>query len=433
MYLIWDKKHECMKESDLRQLQFERLSKLVKRLAKNVPHYNRAFAEAGVKPKDITRLEDIARLPFTTKEHIADSYPFGLFAAPMDKIIRLHSSSGTTGKPKVAGYTKNDIRMWSEMMARSFYRAGVTEKDMVQNAYGYGLFTGGLGAHYGGEAISATVVPVSGGNTKRQIMIMCDFQTTVLCSTPSYALFLAEVAREEGLLDRIALRVGIFGAEFWSEKMRAQIERNLRISAIDIYGLTEIVGPGVASECECKNGLHISDDHFYPEIIDPDTGEVLPEGERGELVITTLTKEGFPLLRYRTRDITSLKYGKCECGRTSVRMDRVTGRSDDMLIVRGVNVYPSQIESIIVGAEGVEPHYVIIVDREHSMDTLEIWIEVSENIFTDEIKGLEKINARLKHQIESTIGISARIKLVEPKSIARSEGKAKRIIDKREI
>ena len=431
---IFNKRFECMSESKKKELQLERLRKVVKHVYENVPHYKEKYDAAGFRPRDLKKLSDITKIPFTTKEHLAANYPFGMFAVPMKNVIRIHSSSGTTGKPKVAGYTKNDIKTWAELMARTFTCAGVGKNDVVQNAYGYGLFTGGLGAHYGAERVGATVIPISGGNTKRQILVMQDFGTTVLCSTPSYSLFIAEVLAESGIdIASLKLRVGVFGAEMWSESMRTEIESKLNIDAIDIYGLTEMIGPGVASECLEKNHLHIFDDHFYPEIIDPETQEPLPYGERGELVFTTLTKEAFPVIRYRTRDITCLHPEKCSCGRTLVRMERVTGRSDDMLIIRGVNVYPSMIESVLVRIDGVEPHYQIIVDREKAMDNLEIRVEVSEKIFSDEIKGLEAMEKKIRAELESALGIAAKLKLVEPKTIQRSEGKAVRIVDKRNI
>ncbi len=432
--IIWDRENECLTESKRKELQLEKLKLLVTKLYEKVPHYRKSFDAAGVKPGDLNRLEDLAKFPFTTKEDLAANYPFGMLAEPMEKIVRVHASSGTTGKPKVAGYTKNDIKMWAEVMARTFTCAGLTSSDIIQNAYGYGLFTGGLGAHYGGERLGATVIPISGGNTKRQLLIMQDFGSTALCATPSYALLLFEKAAEAGVdIDKLKVHTGIFGAEMWSEAMRREIEKKTGINAIDIYGLTEIIGPGVASECLEKKYLHVFDDHFLPEIIDPETLEPVATGEEGELVFTTLDKEGFPLLRYRTRDITSLHPGECACGRTSVRMERVKGRSDDMLIIRGVNVYPSQVESLLVAIDDVEPHYQIVVDRQKSMDTLEIWVEVSEKIFSDEIKGLETLERKIKSELDSALLISTKIKLVEPKTIKRSEGKAVRIVDKRNI
>ncbi|RME37205.1 MAG: phenylacetate--CoA ligase, partial [Deltaproteobacteria bacterium] len=395
--------------------------------------YREAFARAGVSADKIRSLDDLRRLPFTLKQDMRDNYPYGLFAVPLEQIVRIHASSGTTGKPTVVGYTRRDIDTWSELMARSFAAAGVTKGDVIHNAYGYGLFTGGLGAHYGAERIGASVIPMSGGNTKKQIMIMQDFGSTVLTCTPSYCLYLAEAAREEGLdIRQFKLRVGIHGAEPWSEAMREEIEQKLGIKAIDIYGLSEILGPGVGIECiEAQNGLHIWEDHFIPEIIDPESGEVLPYGEKGELVITTITKEGIPLIRYRTRDITRLIPEPCICGRTHMRLERMSGRSDDMLIIRGVNVFPSQIEAVLFNIEGVEPHYQLIVDREDKLDTLEVLVEVNEKVFSDEIKELQSLSRRIQKDIKDLLGVTCKVRLVEPKTIARSEGKAVRVIDKR--
>lgn len=433
--MIWDEEYETMPREALEAVQAKRLRNTVERVYSTVPIYRKKLDEAGIKPLDIQSIEDLKRLPFTYKDDLRDNYPFGLFTVPMDSIIRIHASSGTTGKPTVVGYTRRDINTWAELMARSLMCGGTTRGDIIHNAYGYGLFTGGLGVHYGAEKIGASVIPISGGNTKRQIMIMQDFGSTVLTCTPSYALNMAEVAEEMGVdFKKLNLRVGIFGAEPWSESMRSEIEQKLNLVALDIYGLSEVIGPGVANECvEGKAGLHVFEDHFIPEIIDPESGEVLPPGKMGELVFTTVTKEGLPLLRYRTRDISSLNYEPCVCGRTMVRMSRVSGRSDDMLIIRGVNVFPSQIESILMGVEGVEPHYIIIVDREGTMDNLEIQVEVNEKLFSDEIKKLENLAAQIKKDVKDYLGVSARIKLVEPRSIPRSEGKAKRVIDKRKI
>ncbi len=400
-----------------------------------MPFYRRKLDEAGCGAGDVRSLGDLENLPFTTKEDLRETYPFGLFAVPMERVVRVHASSGTTGKPTVVGYTRRDIDIWAELMARTLACGGTTKGDVVHNAYGYGLFTGGLGAHYGAERIGATVIPISGGNTKRQIMLMQDFGSTILLCTPSYALNLAEVMAEEGV-DPAGLRLkcGLFGAEPWSESMRGEIERKLKISALDIYGLSEVIGPGVASECiEEKSGLHIFEDHFIAEIIDPSTGKALPYGETGELVFTTITKEAFPVIRYRTRDISRLTVSPCSCGRTHVRMDRISGRTDDMLIIRGVNVFPSQIESVLMTIEGVEPHYQLIVSREGSLDVLEVQVEVGEAIFSDEIKGLETLARRIEHEIKDLLGVSSKVKLVEPKTIQRSEGKAKRVIDKRTL
>jgi len=358
----------------------------------------------------------------------------GLAAVSHDKIVRLHASSGTTGKPTVVAYTARDIDTWSEVMARTLTLCGVTRHDVVQNAYGYGLFTGGLGFHYGAERVGATVIPISGGQTKRQIMLLQDLGSTVLCCTPSYALFLAETAAEMGVdLRQTSLRIGIFGAEPWSQRMREEIQTKTGLAAQDIYGLSEIIGPGVSVECDQQAGLHIFEDHFLPEIVDPKSGEPLPYGERGELVLTTLTKEAMPIIRYRTGDITSLNPEPCACGRTLVRMAKISGRTDDMLIVRGVNVFPSQIEAVLLQVEGVEPHYQIIVDRQNVLDDLEVWVEVSESIFADEVRRLEALSERLRRELYEMLGISARVKLVEPRSIQRSEGKAKRVIDRRDV
>jgi phenylacetate-CoA ligase len=391
--------------------------------------------EAGVRPEDIKSLADLAKLPFTVKDDLRDNYPFGLFTVPLDEVVRVHASSGTTGKPTVVGYTANDIKTWSNVMARALCCAGATKGDMIHNAYGYGLFTGGLGAHYGIERLGATAIPVSGGNSKRQITIMKDFGSTVLLSTPSYALNLADAMDSMNVDPKsLSLRVGIFGAEPWSENMREEVERKLNLKATDIYGLSEVMGPGVAQEClHTDRGMHIFEDHFLPEIIDPDTGEVLPPGERGELVFTTLTKEAFPIIRYRTKDISRLIYDQCECGRTLVRMEKVTGRTDDMLIIRGVNVFPSQVENVLMGIEGVEPHYQIVVDREGNLDTMQVQVEVSEGVFSDEIRILENLSKYIQKEIKDLLGVTCRVKLVEPKTIQRSEGKAQRVIDNRKI
>ena len=434
MASYFNEEFETLPRPALEALQLKRLQQVVERVCRHVPFYKQSFDRAGIRPEDVKSLADLQRLPFTTKQDMRDSYPYGLFAAPMEEIVRIHASSGTTGKPTVVGYTSRDISNWSDLMARSFVAAGAHRGDIIHNAYGYGLFTGGLGAHYGAERLGASVIPISGGNTKRQIMIMQDFGSTVLTCTPSYSLFMAEEAKTEGIdFKNLKLRVGIFGAEPWSEAMRREIEAKLNLDAIDIYGLSEIMGPGVAIECiEAKSGLHIWEDHFLPEIIDPASGEVLPEGEQGELVITTITKEGIPLIRYRTRDITSLTYAPCICGRTHARLARMSGRSDDMLIIRGVNVFPSQIESILVRIEGVEPHYLLIVDREENLDTLEVQVEVGEELFSDEIKVLQSLSRRIEKEIKENLGVTSRVKLVEPKTIQRSEGKAKRVIDNRQ-
>ena len=433
--MIWDEEFETLPREAIEALQFKRLRSLVDRVYGTVPFYRKKFEESGYQPGDIRSLSDLSRLPFTTKADLRDTYPFGMFAVPMERVVRIHASSGTTGKPVVVSYTRRDIDTWSELMARTLSCGGTTKGDVVQNAYGYGLFTGGLGAHYGAEKIGAAVVPISGGNSKRQIMLMQDFGSTILTSTPSYALNLAEVMEEEGVdPSTLKLKCGLFGAEPWSEAMRMEIEKKLRIHAIDIYGLSEVIGPGVASEClEMKRGLHVFEDHFIPEIIDPDTGKVLPYGKRGELVFTTVTKEAFPVIRYRTRDISSLIPEPCSCGRTHIRMERISGRSDDMLIIRGVNIFPSQIETVLMTVKGVEPHYQLIVTREESLDVLEVRVEVNESVFTDAVKGLEGLARKVEREIRDVLGVSCKVKLVEPKTIQRSEGKAERVIDMRKI
>jgi phenylacetate-CoA ligase len=433
--MYWEAEMETLPRAGLESIQLRRLQHLIERVYRTVEPYRRKMDAAGVKPEDIRSLADLARLPFTLKEDLRDNYPFGMFTVPLDEVVRVHASSGTTGKPTVVGYTKKDIDTWANLMARALACAGTSSGDMVHNAYGYGLFTGGLGAHYGAEKLGATVIPVSGGNTKRQITIMKDFGSTVLLSTPSYALNLAETMAEMGIAPQdLALRVGIFGAEPWSENMREEVERKLNLRAVDIYGLSEVIGPGVAMEClQTTKGMHIFEDHFLPEIIDPATGEVLPPGEQGELVFTTLTKEAFPVIRYRTKDISSLCYDTCECGRTLVRMGKVTGRTDDMLIIRGVNVFPSQVEHVLIGIDGVEPHYQIIVEREGSMDTMTVEVEISDKVFSDEIKQLEQLTRQITHDIKDILGVTCRVKLVNPRAIQRSEGKAQRVIDKRKI
>ncbi len=421
-----------MDREGLKKVQSERLIETVERVYFNVPYYRHKMQEKGLGPESIRSIDDLGRLPFTTKQDLRDNYPFGLFAVPMSEIVRIHASSGTTGKSTVVGYTRNDISTWSEVMARTLTAAGANRNDFIQIAYGYGLFTGGLGLHYGGEKIGASVIPISGGNTIRQIELMRDFGSTVLACTPSYALYLAEALSESGI-DRnsLNLRVGVFGAEPWTENMRREIEEKLRIKAIDIYGLSEVIGPGVASECECQEGLHINEDHFYPEIIDPETLEVLPEGATGELVFTTLTKEGLPLVRYRTRDLTKVTREKCRCGRTLVRMNKCLGRSDDMLIIRGVNLFPSQVESVLLEMSGIKPHYQLIVDRINNLDTLELKVEVDEEFFLDKISQLESLRKKLQDNLESSLGLNVKVSLVEPKMIERSEGKSKRVIDRR--
>ena len=435
--MIYNEEFETLPREALEALQLKRLRQVTERLYHNVGFYKKSFDKAGVTPASIKTLDDLKRFPFTTKQDLRDNYPFGLFAAPMSSVVRLHASSGTTGASTVVGYTQHDIAIWSELMARCYTAAGLTKNDVIHNAYGYGLFTGGLGAHYGAEKIGASVIPMSGGNTRRQITILQDFRPTAICCTPSYALNLAEQARAMDVdLHSLSVRAGIFGAEPWSENMRAEIEKAMGLTAFNIYGLSEIMGPGVAMECaEARDGMHIFEDHFLAETIDPETGEVLPPGEEGELVFTTLTKEAFPLVRFRTRDITRLIPQPCRCGRTHIRMGRVMGRSDDMLIIRGVNVFPSQIEAVLVGIEGLEPHYQLIVDREGTLDTLEVQVELTEKQFdgADEVKVLQRLENQLKKDMKDYLGITARIKLVEPKTIQRSEGKASRVIDKRKL
>jgi phenylacetate-CoA ligase len=433
--MIFNEEFETLPREALEALQRKRLQQVVERVYHTVGFYRRILDEAGVTPDDIKTLHDIQKLPFTTKQDLRDNYPFGMFAVPMSNIVRLHASSGTTGKATVVGYTKRDIDTWSRLMARSFVAAGLTKNDIIHNAYGYGLFTGGLGAHYGAEMLGASVVPISGGNTKRQIMILQDFGPTAICCTPSYALYLAERGEEIGVdMTSLNLRVGVLGAEPWSETMRQEIENKLNIKALDIYGLSEVIGPGVAMECaEGRNGLHVFEDHFIVETIHPITGEVVSNGEEGEIVFTTLTKEAFPLIRYRTGDMSRLMKEPCRCGRTVARMARISGRSDDMLIIRGVNVFPSQIENVLLSIEGLEPHYQLIVDREGTLDTLEIRVEVSETIFSDEVRTLQKIERRIAKDVKDYLGVTAAVKLVESKSLQRFKEKAQRVVDKRHI
>jgi len=432
--MIWNETIECMSRDKLEQLQSERLSAMVERLYYNVPFYRQQFQKNGIEPGDITHVCQLKSLPFTTKQDLRDNYPFGLFAVPTSEIVRVHASSGTTGKPTVVGYTRKDIGIWSEVMARTLTSAGGGKTDVLHVAYGYGLFTGGLGVHYGAEKIGATVIPMSGGNTQRQLQLMHDFGSTILACTPSYALFIAEAMADANMpIESFKLKAGVFGAEPWTEEMRREIERKLHIKAIDIYGLSEVIGPGVASECPHQCGLHVFEDHFIPEVIDPETLEVLPNGRIGELVFTCVTKEALPLLRYRTRDLTVLNADRCSCGRSIVRMQKVLGRSDDMLIIRGVNVFPSQIETVLLEMSETRPHYLLIVDRVDNLDQLEVWVEVEDQFFSDEIKKLEDLKRKIQHTIESTLGISAKVKLVEPKTIERSEGKSKRVIDKRKL
>jgi phenylacetate-CoA ligase len=433
--MIYNEEFETMPREALEAIQVRRLQTTAARVYNAVPFYRKRFDDVGVKPDHIRSLDDLRRLPFTYKDDLRDNYPFGMFAVPMDNVVRIHASSGTTGKPTVVGYTARDVQTWAELMARTLMAAGATKNDIVHNAYGYGLFTGGLGFHYGAEKLGASVIPISGGNTRRQVMIMKDFGATVLTCTPSYALHIAEVAEEMGVSFRdLKFKAGVFGAEPWTEQMRQEIERKLNLKAMDIYGLSEIIGPGVSVECiEAQSGLHVFEDHFIPEIIDPRTEEVLPYGTPGELVFTTITKEAFPVIRYRTRDISILHPEPCRCGRTMVRMGRVQGRSDDMLIIRGVNVFPSQIESVIMETKGVEPHYQLVVERVASLDQLTVLVEVNEKLFSDEIKNLQAMGRTLEKNLRETLGVAAEVKLVEPKTIQRSEGKAVRVVDKRTL
>jgi phenylacetate-CoA ligase len=435
--MIYNDEYETLPREALNALQLKRLQQVVNRVYHGVGFYKKSFDKAGVTPDDLKTLDDLKRFPFTSKQDLRDNYPFGMFAVPMSNVVRLHASSGTTGRSTVVGYTKRDIDTWAELIARCLVAANLTKGDVIHNAYGYGLFTGGLGLHYGAEKLGASVIPMSGGNTKRQLMILQDFGPTAICCTPSYALNLAEQGQAMGIdMRSLNLRVGIFGAEPWSEQMRRQIEEAFDIRALNIYGLSEIMGPGVAMECsDVQEGMHIFEDHFLVETINPKTGEVLPPGERGELVFTTLTKEAFPLIRYRTRDISRLYPVPCRCGRTSYRMDRVMGRSDDMLIIRGVNVFPSQIEAVLIAIEGLEPHYQLIVDRIGTLDTLEVQVEVTDSQFVnaDEVKVLQKLEKQLIKDMKDYLGITAKVKLVEPKTIQRSEDKASRVIDKRKI
>ena len=430
--MIWNETVECMDRQRLRDLQSVRLKRVVERVYHNCEPYRKRMQEAGVSPSDINGIEDIYKLPFTSKQDLRDYYPYGLLSSPLSEIVRIHASSGTTGKPIVVGLTRNDLSVWSEVGARCLTAFGLGKNDTVQVAYGYGLFTGGLGAHAAVENIGGTVIPISSGNTQKQIMMMRDLGAKALACTPSYAMYLAEALEASGFpREDFQLRVGVFGAEPWTEEMRRTIEAKLNIKAYDIYGLTEIMGPGVGYECECQHGTHLNEDHFFPEIVDPDTGEPLPEGSHGELVFTTLTKEGMPLIRFRTHDLTALHYEKCACGRTLVRMDKIMGRCDDMLIVRGVNVFPSQIESVLCETEEFEPHFFITVDRVNNTDTFEVKVEVKPEYYKDDMKGMLELKKSITHKIQNVIGIMPDVKLVEPRSIERSEGKVKRVLDKR--
>ncbi|NCB85082.1 MAG: phenylacetate--CoA ligase family protein [Bacteroidia bacterium] len=429
---MWNKEIECITRQKMRELQSERLRELVQRVYNNVPFYQKKMDNAGLKPTDIKSIDDISKLPFTSKQDLRDNYPFGLFAVPMKDIVRVHASSGTTGKPTTVGYTRNDIEIWKEVVARCFTMCGIGKDDIMQVAYGYGLFTGGLGAHYGAEEVGASVIPISGGNTRRQLQLMSDYGVTALACTPSYALHLADAMAEHGYsLKDMKVKKGVFGAEPWTENMRLELERKWGIHAFDIYGLSEVMGPGVSNDCEFHSGLHVNEDHFFPEIVHPDTKQPVTEGEMGELVFTTLTKEGIPLIRYNTRDLSSLNYEKCECGRTLVRMKKITGRSDDMLIIRGVNLFPSQIEHVLLEMGETSAHYMLYVDRHNNLDTLELQVELDESKLTDTIKDLQILSRKIEHALNSAIGLSVKVTLVEPKTIARSEGKAVRVVDRR--
>ena len=427
----YDRQIETADREQLRQVQLARLQKQVRFTYENVPHYKQKLDNAGFHPDDLQTLEDIRHIPFSTKADMRDNYPYGLFAVPMKRIVRIHASSGTTGKPTVVGYTREDLDMWSRCIARLAVAAGATDEDVAQIAFGYTLFTGAFGLHYGLERLGAAIVPISSGNTERQIMIMKDFGTTLLVATPSYALYLAETAERLGVADQLSLKIGMFGGEGMTEAMREELERRLGITATQNYGLSEVLGPGVSGECVYKCGQHINEDYFYPEIINPETGEVLPEGAEGELVLTPLEKTGLPMLRYRTKDITSLDYSPCACGRTTVRHSAIRGRSDDMLIIRGVNVFPQQIEALLMENQNLSPNYQIIVDRVNNLDTLEVQVEMNETLFADEIRKLQSLESSIQKSIKEFLGVTTKVRLMEPHSIQRSEGKAKRIIDKR--
>ena len=431
--MIWNETKECMSRDEMTFLQSARLRKIVDYVYHNVEYYRKKMQAIGLMPADIKTIEDITKLPFTTKDDLRDTYPFGLFAVPQSEIVRIHASSGTTGKATVVGYTRYDLDIWAECVARCMTMAGVSRNDIIQVAYGYGLFTGGLGAHNGAEKIGATVVPMSTGNSKKLTTMMVDFGATAIACTPSYLLHISEVLAEEGLLDKIKLKSAICGAEPWTEKMRHEIETRLNIHAHDIYGLSEIMGPGVACDCEFHKGLHVCEDHFFPEVLDTATLKPVADGELGELAFTTLTKQGIPLIRYRTKDLTSLDKTPCECGRTSARISRFKGRSDDMLIIRGVNVFPSQVEAALIEVEEVTPHYMIIVDRVNNLDTLEVQVEVDSRYYTDEIRGIERLTKKIGHVIMQALGLNAKITIVQPNTLKRSEGKAVHVIDKRKL
>ncbi|WP_027205919.1 phenylacetate--CoA ligase family protein [Butyrivibrio fibrisolvens] len=431
--MIWNETKECMSRDELASLQSARLVKVVNKVYHNVEYYRKKMQELGLEPGDIKGIEDIEKLPFTTYEDLNKTYPFGLAAVPTSELVRVHASSGTTGKPKIGVYTRRDIEVWSECVARCLSMAGITRDDIIQVGYGYGLFTGGLGAHYGAEYLGALVLPMSTGNTQKLLDMMIDCKATAIACTPSYLLHVAEDIEKLGVLDKIKLKTAICGAEPWTDEMRDQMEKRLNIKAHDIYGLTEICGPGVACDCEYHKGLHIWEDHFLPEIIDPATHKDLPAGSDGELVITNLTKEGMPLIRYRTKDLTSLEIDKCECGRTMARIQRFKGRTDDMLIIRGVNVFPSQVEAALLNIDGTTPHYMLVVDRVDNTDTLEVQVEIAEKVFTDEVRGLEKLSNEIHNKLKSAIGLNAKVKLVEPNGLEHSDGKTKHVIDKRKL
>lgn len=430
--MIWNKNKECMSRDEMHDLQGKRLRKLVDLVYHKTPFYRNKMQEMDLSPDDIRSIDDIVKLPFTTKQDLRDNYPYGLMAASQTEIVRVHASSGTTGNPTVVGYTRRDLEIWKEVIARSLAAYGVSREDTFSVGYGYGLFTGGLGAHYGVEHLGATVIPTSTGNTDKHIQLLCDLHVTGVACTPSYALYLAEALEKHGLTkDDLNLRVGMFGAEPWTENMRAEIENRLGLNAYNIYGLSEIIGPGVAYECICKNGSHIAEDHFYPEIINSETLDQLSAGQVGELVLTTLTKDGMPLLRYRTKDLTTLMNGTCECGRTAVRLTRILGRNDDMLIIRGINVFPSQVESVILDMPEFEPQYLLVVDRKNNLDILQVQVEVRKEYFYDDLGAMLGLKKKLADRLKSVLSISADVKLVEPNSIPRSQGKSKRVIDNR--
>jgi phenylacetate-CoA ligase len=432
--MYWEPAQERMEREELGQLQLERLESTLNRVYRNVPFYRKKFDELGIIPEDIGTLSDLSRLPFTLKEDLRGNYPYGLFAVPLREVVRIHASSGTTGMSTVVGYSRNDIRTWSNLVARILTAGGVTKDDVVQISFGYGLFTGGFGLHYGAERIGASVIPASSGNTARQIKIMTDFKTTVLVGTPSYAMLVAETVREMGIPpSSLSLKYGLFGAEPWSEGMRKEIQELLGIVATDNYGLSEVIGPGVSGECLERNGLHINEDHFLAEIIDPVTLQPVPDGQQGELVITTLTKEAFPMIRYRTRDLTSMLTGRCPCGRTGKRMGRVAGRTDDMLIIKGVNVFPSQIETVLFEIEGTEPHYQIVIDRKGAMDEVTVLVEAAESIFFDQMRRQSVMVETIRKRLAQELGIGVEVKLVERKTLQRFEGKAKRVVDNRKL